>query len=115
MSIKTIIAITAAFTAATLTVSPALASANGSDVATTDVRTADLDLSQSADQRRLSDRIARAARSVCSTGVRSLAARAIEGECVALAINAAQPDAQQAIARASGGTRLATIRINTPG
>ena len=115
MSTKTIIAFAAAFTAATLSVSPALASTNSDDVRVAEVRIGDLDLSQSADQQRLTDRIARAARSVCSTGLRSLAARAAEGECVALAVNAAAPDAQSAIARASSGTRMASIRITTTG
>lgn len=67
----------------------------------------DLDLARSQDQQRLDRRIDAAARSLCASGARGIAALQAERRCVALARASAAPQAEQAIALATSGRRLA--------
>ncbi len=108
--IKTLICAAAVLVAAT----PAIAASTG-DVASAEVRTDDLDLTDPADQRRLDTRIDTTARRICAAGVRGLAAVRAEQRCVALALGSAAPQAQLAIAQARGAQRLARIEIRIAG
>lgn len=67
MKAITIALASALITTAAIKAAPALAEAPPSDINVSLVQTADLDLGSSADQRRLDQRLANAAREVCGT------------------------------------------------
>ena len=81
---------------------PALA-ADGS----VQIQTSDLDLSTPADQHRLDARVERAARRLCDSGMRNLAAITAENRCIAAALLSVAPQTTRAIALAQGTRRLA--------
>lgn len=76
-----------------------------------DVPVADLDLSQAADRAVLDSRIERAARKVCSSGMKGANAQRIESECRAQAVSNAARQADLAIASARE-TRFASITVD---
>lgn len=91
------------------------ASAGASDAVssiTVDVR--DLDLSQPADQSVLDQRIDRAARSICRSGVLGLTGRRLDEECRQQALANAKPDADHAIAMAKTGVSGLAVMTVTP-
>lgn len=88
----------------TITAAPA-AAAPVADHGSSEVRIDDLDLDTPRDRQRLETRIKSAARKLCGTGMRGMAERAREIECVSGAIAATQPQAERAIARAAHGTK----------
>lgn len=91
----------------TVAATPALAA----ERPTAEVRIADLDLTTAQGQQRLETRVKSAARTLCSTGIGGTAERARETQCLADALAAAKPQADRAIARAQGGTRLALLMV----
>ncbi|WP_260583328.1 UrcA family protein [Sphingopyxis sp. PET50] len=78
---------------------------------TAEVRIADLDLATAQGQQRLETRVKSAARSLCDTGERGVAAMTRQSQCIAEVLASARPQADQAIARAGGGTRLALLMV----
>ena len=86
---------------------PALAA----EQSTAEIRIADLDLATAQGQQRLETRVKIAARDLCSTGDRSLAARTLATQCITDVMASAKPQADRAIARAEGGTQLALLMV----
>lgn len=97
--------------ALTLGAAPALA-APTSDAPTASVRIDDLNLSTEQGQQRLDVRIKKAARTVCYSGLRGLAAQAREAQCIDSALAVVQPEAARAVAQAQGGTQLALLMVS---
>jgi UrcA family protein len=79
------------------------------------VRIDDLDLANPSDQQRLDRRVSAAARRICATGARNLAAITAENRCIALALESAAPQAERAIALARSNRRLAQIDLAVSG
>jgi UrcA family protein len=84
---------------------PAIAKAG--EVTTIDVSVADLDLTRSADRTRLSTRVKNAARSICHSGLSGVSRLRFEAACIKAAMASAQPQVDQAIARAGAPIRIA--------
>ncbi|WP_083734287.1 UrcA family protein [Sphingopyxis sp. KK2] len=80
---------------------------------TAEVRIADLDLSTAQGQQRLEIRVKSAARDLCVTGERGVAAMTRQSQCIADVMASAKPQADRAIARAEGGTQLALLMVRT--
>ena len=78
---------------------------------TAEVRIADLDLSTAQGQQRLEIRVKSAARDLCSTGERGVAAMTRQSQCIADVMASAKPQTDRAIARAEGGTQLALLMV----
>ncbi len=89
---------------------PALA-APAMDSRTMVVRVDDLDLASAAGRDRLDSRLRNTARRICATVGRGVTERKMEADCMAIALAAARPQAERAIAQAGGGTRLALLMI----
>ena len=92
----------------------ALPAAAQTEVKTAAVQTGDLDLTNAADLQRLDTRLNSAARSVCRTGVRGVAERTRQAECVAATLARTTPQAERAIAGAQGKTQLALLMAHAP-
>lgn len=75
------------------------------------VQIGDLDLTQIRDQKRLHNRIERAASRVCRSPMRGVAAAIAEEPCIKVAIASAQHGAERAIALANQATRIASLEI----
>jgi UrcA family protein len=89
----------------------AAAPALAAEAPTAEVRIADLDLSTAQGQQRLETRVKSAARDLCATGERGVAAMTRQSECIADVMASAKPQADRAIARAEGGTQLALLMV----
>lgn len=89
----------------------AAAPALAAEAPTAEVRIADLDLSTAQGQQRLETRVKSAARDLCSTGERGVAAMTRQSECIADVMASAKPQADRAIARAEGRTQLALLMV----
>ncbi|ENY81409.1 UrcA family protein [Sphingopyxis sp. MC1] len=89
---------------------PALA-ATADEAPTATIRIDDLKLTSAKGRERLEARVHSAARQICATSARGLAARNSENACMATALAAAKPQMERAIARADGGTQLALLMI----
>ncbi|MBJ7441850.1 MAG: UrcA family protein [Sphingopyxis sp.] len=86
---------------------PAIASEQPS----AEIRIADLDLATAQGQQRLETRVKSAARHLCNTGARGVAAMTRQTQCIADAMASAKPQAERAIARAEGSTQLALLMV----
>lgn len=104
---KTLITLAAA---ATVLAIPAAAQEAG-DGPTITVQTSDLDLTDSADQSRLDNRVDNAIRRACRSGGFDSASRRAEAACRASLSNAASPRVELAIAQANE-TRFAAIELS---
>lgn len=107
-------ALTIATSIALVAITPAAAS-DRDDAVTAEVRIDDLNLANRAGQQLLDRRIDNAARRICATGARGLAAVTAENRCIALARASAAPQAERAIALATSGRRLARIDMQITG
>ncbi len=98
-----------AATATTLATSAlAAAPANGNSAL---VHVGDLDLTQSHDQSRLNNRVERAARQICYSGMRGIAAQRAEQSCVKLALESAKPQTERAISAAFNGKQTVKLAM----
>ena len=98
--------------ALSLTVAAVPAAAQ-TESATAAVSTHDLDLTRATDRDRLDTRLKSAARRLCQSGLRGTAENARQSACIADALASAEPQAEQAIAQAKGGTQLALLMVPT--
>ncbi len=108
--LRTIAAATTA--AALLAAMPALAQ---SETASANVYLHDIDLTSTDGQARLDRRINAAARAVCASGLRGLAARRAEDPCIAAALLDVAPRAERAVALARIGRRMAGAGLTVGG
>jgi UrcA family protein len=98
--------------ALSLTIAATPAIASESEHKTAAIRIDDLNLTRATDRERLDVRVKSAARSICRSGARGLAAMTRQSECVAEAVARAEPQAERAIARAQDGTQLALLIVD---
>lgn len=76
------------------------------------VHVGDLDLTRNGDRDRMNNRIENAARRVCRSAMRGIAAAMAEESCIKVALAGARPQAERAIALASKTTRIAALEIS---
>jgi UrcA family protein len=100
-----------ALLACAITGAPAIAQTHN-DVAI-QVDAQDLNLATSEGRDRLNSRVNSAARKICRSGMRGLAAVDIENRCIQVALADAQSQVEAAIANSIGNVRVATSTTKT--